>query len=413
MPVTSQGYNRDEIDDLRAAIDQYFYDKFGDGTDMSDDQPTGLIAGILSLFDDQLEQLSEGIVNAFYTLKSDGTNIDDHGAEEGIFRHEAGYASVELQIDGYIDPESPTVIPADSQFSTPDGHIFVSEEDVTITEQATIKDENGNDVLLTDDDGNALGRATVAADAYESGSDSNVMPNTIMNAEQSTDGFYAVTNPNGASGGTERESDHEYQLRIVSNRQHPNNSSKSGVETAVLNVEGVKNVRLINNKELTTDEFGNPPKSIHLYVIGGDDQDVADAYFGAFHSLAKTVGTISKTSVDVGDKPQTIYFDRATTVPVYINLAITADANTFDIDNGVNNIKTNIINYFDTLNMGDPVYYSQIFGPIYAVSGIKNVVVTLGVSTDNMAAADVTVDDFELATTAPEDMTITITEQGA
>lgn len=409
MPITANGdFEKMELDDLRELINGYFRQKYGNVIDLSDDQTPGQLAGSMSYWSEYLEKEAQGILSSFFLWKSQGYQTDDIGGEIGLFRKSASYASVELQIDGYVDPDSPTIITAPTDFSTADGHIFEIADDVTITQQAMVKDDNGNDVPLVDEDGNPLGRAMVSANAVESGSDSNVMPNSIINPEESVDGFYAVTNPEAATGGGDAETDNEFKLRIDANRQTSKGSNKSAIETAIKNVSGVKDARLVNNRYLTTDKYGNPPKSGHLYVIGGDSQTIADTYSVATHALAHTVGTIEKTVTDIGGKVEEFYFDRAKTVPIFIQLDIDADSTAFDVDGAPDTIKQNILQYFDTLLMGDPVLYSRLFGPVYNVAGVRNVVITLGTDKAKLTATDTTVDEFELAVTSADNITINL-----
>lgn len=408
MPATDKGWQLEEIDELRSDIDQLFRDKFGDAIDLDDDQTPGMLAGVMSEWSNMQEQLVNGIAKSYLLLKATGTHLDDIGADEGIYRHQASYASVELQVDVYVDPDSPVLIPEGSQFSTADGQIFDTLADTTVTDATTITGTDGQPAPLQDEDGNALGRVMISANADAAGSDSNVMPGSIVNAEEAIDGFYAVTNPNGATGGGDIETDNELRLRIMQNRQHPINGTLSGTETAVRNVDGVKDVQIINNTTMAVDKYGNPAKSAHLYVIGGDDQAVANAYFSAIPLLTQTEGKISKTVTDMAGKPSTVKFDRATTVPVFIDLELTVDATAFDETAGPASIKANILSYFDTLSMGNTVLYSKLFGPVYSVTGINDVDITLGTDKTKLAGSDVTVDQFNLAVTSVDDITINI-----
>ncbi|EEI19745.1 hypothetical protein HMPREF0497_1457, partial [Lentilactobacillus buchneri ATCC 11577] len=142
--------------------------------------------------------------------------------------------------------------------------------DIMITQQATYVDSGGNTQPLIDD-GNPLGRQTIQAVAIDTGTDSNVMPAAIVNPVNSIDGFYAVINLQAATGGTDAETDDVLRQRILANRQSAENSTPNGIQTAIKNLTGVTDVRLVNNNTMGTDSYGNPPKSVHLYVIGGDD----------------------------------------------------------------------------------------------------------------------------------------------
>lgn len=411
MPLTTDtGFDRKEVDDLRDDINALFIKRFGDGIDLDDSQTPGMLAGVLSEADDTLEKLAQGVYNSFFVLKSSGANLDDLAAELEVYRKPAVNAYVDLQIDGYVDPDSPTIIPEETQFSTPDGQVFSTMADTTITQQATYVDSGGNTQPLEDDDGNALGRQLVQAVAIETGTASNVMPNTIINPEDSIDGFYAVTNPSAATGGGDPETDDELRQRVLANRLNTPNSTPDGIQTAIKNLSGVTDVRLINNNTMSADSYGNPAKSVHLYVIGGADADIIQTYFDYLPPQSNTIGSVMGTATDIGGRQYIVAFDRAETVPVFIKVDIHIDDTKFDTDNGPANIKTNIINYFDTLGMGDKVLYSKLFAPAYSPIGVTDVALTLGTSLDKLTEADVSVSDFQLAVTSSANITVNIIE---
>ncbi|MBS1006819.1 baseplate J/gp47 family protein [Levilactobacillus brevis] len=411
MPLTTDtGFDRKELDDLRDDINALFIKRFGDGIDLDDSQTPGMLAGVLSEADDTLEKLAQGVYNSFFVLKSSGANLDDLAAELEVYRKPAVNAYVELQIDGYVDPDSPTIIPEETQFSTPDGQVFSTMADTTITQQATYVDSGGNTQPLEDDDGNALGRQMVQAVAIETGTASNVMPNTIINPEDSIDGFYAVTNPSAATGGGDPETDDELRQRVLANRLNTPNSTPDGIQTAIKNLSGVTDVRLINNNTMSADSYGNPAKSVHLYVIGGADADIVQTYFDYLPPQSNTVGSVMGTATDIGGRQYIVAFDRAETVPVFIKVDIHIDDTKFDTDNGPASIKTNIVNYFDTLGMGDKVLYSKLFAPAYSPVGVTDVALTLGTSLDKLTEADVSVSDFQLAVTNSANIAVNIIE---
>lgn len=406
--TTDTGFDRKELDDLRDDINALFIKRFGDGIDLDDSQTPGMLAGVLSEVDDTLEKLAQGVYNSFFVLKSSGANLDDLAAELEVYRKPAVNAYVDLQIDGYVDPDSPTIIPEETQFSTPDGQVFSTMADTTITQQASYVDSGGNTQPLKDDDGNALGRQIVQAAAIETGTASNVMPNTIINPEDSIDGFYAVTNPSAATGGGDPETDDELRQRVLANRLNTPNSTPNGIQTAIKNLSGVTDVRLINNNTMRADSYGNPAKSVHLYVIGGADADIIQTYFDYLPPQSNTIGSVMGTATDIGGRHHIVAFDRAKTVPVFIKVDIHIDDTKFDTDNGPASIRTNIVNYFDTLGMGDKVLYSKLFAPAYSPVGVTDVALTLGTSLDKLTEADVSVSDFQLAVTNSANIAVNI-----
>lgn len=399
MPVDDKvGYVRPELDDLREQVNQLFFNEYGDGIDMQDDQTPGMFAGVMSGAWDKLEQVAQGVCHAMLTLTSKGSNLDDRAAEAHISRKPETYASTELQITGYLQAS----IPEGTEFSTDNGIVFATAADVTINVQATATDGEP----LVDDDGDALGQAIVAANALEAGVDGNVMPNTVTNPEEAIDGFYAVANLEAAVGGSAAETDQELQLRVVYNQISKPNSTDTGIETAIKNIAGVRDAHMISNRTMETDEYGNPPKTAHLYVIGGADEDIAATYLHYRPLLANTIGGISTTATDIGGKVKTIKFDRAKTVPVYVTINLKVDGTVFDTDNGPAAIKQNVVNYFDTLTMGEGVPYSKMFGPAYSQNGVNDVSVALGTTADDVKEQDIAVTAFQLAVTSADNITI-------
>ncbi|GAY74297.1 hypothetical protein [Lentilactobacillus kosonis] len=99
-------------------------------------------------------------------------------------------------------------------------------------------------------------------------------------------------------------------------------------------------------------------------------------------------------------------------------------------------IKTNIMNYFDTLSMGDAVLYSRLFAPAYSAPGVNDATIKLGTkspvndpetvsvnptvdgaqisitlspNSGTLLTQDIAVSDFQLAQTSFDNIVINIT----
>ncbi|WP_139566055.1 hypothetical protein [Levilactobacillus brevis] len=89
---------------------------------------------------------------------------------------------------------------------------------------------------------------------------------------------------------------------------------------------------------MTADADGNPPKTTHVYVIGGSDENVANAIFNSIGLPGHTFGEVAQTVINNSGQERTIYFSRAKQQTVYVKVAIeTTDS--FDTDNGVTELK--------------------------------------------------------------------------
>lgn len=390
MPLTKDGYKRKTSMDFKRELELTFQKYFGEELDLSENEYGGMLVGTLKDWLVQMELVAESVYNAGFVLKANGANLDDLASEENIFRKPAMPAYCMLQIDGYYRENQPIIIPANSQFSTGEGQKFVTTDDCEIN--APVKD-------LTDDKGNKLGRTTVQAVSLGAGIEYNVVPNSIINPAQVIDGIHSVTNPNGATGGSDFETDSELRNRVIANRKSSPNETKNGIETAIKNVSGVTDARLIANNTMSDDKFGNPAKSVHLYVIGGDENDIANNFFEHLTPVATTVGNTTVEVADIAGKSNFVKFDRAETVPIYVDISIDVDETIFNGDSAISDIKTNVLNYFSQMNMGSTVLYSKLFAPAWSASGINNVSVKLGKDKNNLDIKDVPVSQFELPVT--------------
>ncbi|WP_054690974.1 baseplate J/gp47 family protein [Fructilactobacillus florum] len=361
MGMTNNGYQLPSLSEIRKDVDNLFIKYFGEDIDLTDGQIEGLLSGILATVSSQNEQLGQAIYKAMFIQSSSGKNLEDHGTDIGIYRKLATESDVDLQIDSYVDPSNPTIVPAGTQFGTADGHLFATLAELKLTEPASYTDSGGKEHPLTDKYGNALARGTVQAKSMEAGYAENVMPNTIIVAENVVGGFYAVTNLDSATGGSDAETDEQLRNRILVNNRHVPSETKSGIETAIKNIAGVTDSRLIANNTMQDDSYGNPPKSCHLYVIGGDDIEIATTYFNHLTPVSTTVGKISVEVLDIAKKPVEIKFDRAKTVPIYIDVVLTVDDTQFNADSAPETIKKNILSYLSLLTMGSDVLFFTAF----------------------------------------------------
>lgn len=394
---TDTGFNRPEFSDVNQWIKQLFIQKCGSNIDTDDPTIAGIISGVMSKSDSTLIEYIQGAVNQMFLLSANTTGLDDIGAEWGLARKQATPSFVTLKVECYYDQGSPVNIPAgEAEFSTADAHQFVTLDDINITQQAT----DSNNKPLAAKDGSPLGVAYVQAQCLQSGLDTNVAPNTIVNPMETIDGFYSVTNPDSASGGTPQETDNLFRKRIYNFRSAGPAFTDNGITSKLRNLPDVEDTKLVDNNSMQTDKYGNPPKSIHLYVLGGDDKEIGQNYFNCLYPTTHTVGSITVPVISDDGITHQISFDHAQSVNVYIHLKLFIDTSKFNSDNGVDDIKNRIINtYFDQLKMGQNVLYSRLFGPSYAETGVNYVEAQLGTDKNNLASKDIPVKDFELGVT--------------
>lgn len=408
MGLTDKGFDREELDDIREGVNQRFKEALGDSLATDDAHRFGQFAGAISVGKNLVEQLAELTYNSPYTLRGRDQDLDISGSDIGVSRNPATAATVYLHIDA--DPD--TVIPEGTQYSTADGVVFNTLDEAKVPGVATVKDDAGADVPLTDDDGNEIGRVTVQAQANEPGVSGNVGAGTITDeggsdGSEGIAGVVRVTNPEAATGGEEIESEVNYRARIFENKLSKSDSTEDGIKTKVENVTGVIQCKVTANDELSTDADGNPPKTTHVYVIGGSDQDVAEAIFHAVGLPGHTYGEVSKTVLNASGQERTVNFSRAKQQTLYVQIHIkTTDG--FDTDNGITDLKNKVIEYDRTLNMGDPLLYSKLFEYLWQVSGLSSIDVTVGTDKAALTLGNVTVDAYTLAYITADDIEVIV-----
>lgn len=408
LDLTSKGYNREELDDIREDINQKFRNRMGDNVATDDAHHFGQFMGAIAAGKDLVGQLAELVYNASSTLRGRDQDLDIVGSDNGISRKPATPATVYLQIDA--DPG--TVIPEGTQYSTEEGIVFNTLEDTKIPGVATVKDEAGQDTPLTDDDGNEIGRVTVQAQANELGVSGNVGAGTITDeggadGTEGIAGVVRVTNLEPATGGDEIESEINYRSRIMENNLAKSTSTEDGMKAKVENVDGVLQCKVNANDELTVAADGTPPKTTHFYVIGGGDQEVAQAIFDAIGCPGHTYGAISKTVINHSGQERTVNFDRAKTQTVYVQVRVKPN-DSWDSDNGTTNLKDKVIEYDRTLEMGDTLLYSKLFEYIWQVSGIESLDLMLGTDKSKLTLGNVMVDAYSLAYITADDIEVII-----
>lgn len=169
-------------------------------------------------------------------------------------------------------------------------------------------------------------------------------------------GWISVANKVNAVLGQPVETDAQLRARQAVSTALPSQTLLEGTIAGIVSVEGVTRQRVYendtNNSSKTEENpYGLPAHSITAVVEGGLDKDIAEQIY-----IRKGVGcyTNGTTEVQVTNKYDItipIRFYR----PSYVDVDITVNIKKYAgyTDNVVDNIKNNILNYLNKLNIGD------------------------------------------------------------
>lgn len=389
MALEKEGFTRKTYSDLEEELEIKFKELFGADINLASYTPLGIIMRVMAFFYATIWDTIEKVYNARFIKKSDGSTLDLHGSDKQVLRNPATNAYVDLTFVG-----SPGFVVQSETIVRTEGDIqFATLEDVTI----------GND-----------GTAVVNAISVETGTYNNVQADTVTILLEADDNIESVINLLKAEGGTDTESDANYQSRLIRLNESNGKSTMSAVETALNNVVGVRSANVVPNKTMEVDVHGNPPKSLHAYVLGGVAEDIADALFNSISATTETVGSREVEIFDDSKNAHIIKFDYAAEKNIFIKMIVTKNSS-FETD-GETQLKDACVSVIGGitseltdepgLGMGDSVIVSKLYSAAYKVSGIEDVEITVGLSAENQQMNNIEIAQNEVAFTSIDNIEV-------
>ncbi len=348
--ISNEGFSRKRLDQLLVELNDEVKAIFGDNFNVSPESPDGQINGAISESNANLWEIAEEAYNVFNPSATNGVSLSNLVQLNGLKRLPATNSRANLDLTGVVA----TAIPAGSLISTSDtGDQFSTEEEV-------ILDGSGN--------GSVFASSIVTGPI-------NAIAGTLTVIDTPITGWDTVTNSADAIVGLDEETDVE--LRVRRERSVAINAQAiiDAIFAEVREVPGVTQVTVFENDTDTgPDVNGLPAHSIHVIVVGGDDDDIGEAIF-----IKKTLGAtpFGTTTVQIPDDqliPHDISFSRPTEVPIYIIVNLTSFSN-YPVT-GDDDIKQAIVDYAngDLINgrgffLSDNVLHSEIYTPINTIPG--------------------------------------------
>ena len=364
MPLDDNGFEMPEQSDVLANQKHLLKSLFGDDIDVS----TGSVFGKLAMYEteniltgDEKDQQTYDGSNA---ETATGVQLDRQASNAGIQRKAAQNALVSLTITG----QNGYVVPMGTEFETSEGDAFQTADDVEL-------DYNGT-IPIGTDPSTLTGTGTVNAISEVAASYENVGPHTVVIQTEPVDEIQSVDNPQAAEGGADLETDYSLRQRIEQSNLAREGDTAEGLKTALMNVDGVTAVHLQNNISDKTDGFGNPPHSVHAYVLGGQ----TDAIFAAlFKNAAFGTTFVGQQEKDMqfGSSFEHIAFDRAMPLNIYIKVSINPAPG---YDEAA--VRQACDDYVDSFTMGSTLLWNKLFQFLYNLSGVDDVN-DIQLSTDN------------------------------
>lgn len=383
--LTDQGYLAPSYEELLDSVQDDFLRVFPSDLVLTSNSNAGILSRLIAWREYEQIQAQQQVYYSAFVSTATGSALDRLGANVGLPRKVDRPASATLTI--VTDGEY--LIEAGTQFETEDGYIFDLTDDVLTTQKGDTWQAVGN------------------AEAEDTGEVTNVEPNTITIVYNPDESIISVTNPEKASGGQDYEEDPQYRARLIAENANQPSPTLNGVRSALLNVQGVREVNIVENQFATADKYGNPPYSVHIYCLGGTKQDIADCLIEHIAVGITLTGTVECDAVDAAGNTKQVYFDYATDRPIFVNVKIKTNAE-WNVDEGSNHVKDTIVDFINQLKMGDTVYLTKLYPQIYAIPGIDDAKITLGTDKAALSDDDIKLDKFEAPSCTTDNVEVDI-----
>ncbi len=145
---------------------------------------------------------------------------------------------------------------------------------------------------------------------------------------------------------------------------------------------------------------GQPPKSFTAIVQGGSDLAIAQKIWETKPAGIATFGNVEVTIKDSKNNDQVIYFSRASQVYLWATVALVSNPAEVFPANGQTQVAETIVNYGNSLGLGEDVYLQRIQSQVFTVPGIASATVQLArtlLPTENptYASADIIINPTE------------------
>lgn len=381
MPLTDDGFVELNEDDELEHQRQLMRDSWNDpNLDLSEHSILGNF--VLKATKNRIEedQDEEQVYDAGLIDSSTGVSLDRLAANYAASRANATSSTTKLQVTGtpgyVITADPPT------EFDTEDGTVFWNAYDTQIGADGTAEL-----TVYSDDQADYV----------------NVNANTITVQANPVDEIETVTNKDPATGGADLQTDYDLRRQMLLSTSATENGTADGLKVALMNVAGVSDAQVISNRTEKVDSYGNPPHTVHCYVMGGTPADIAQKLFDVAGADQAWVGDTAVNAYDDGGHAHEVRFDVQQQVTIKFALVLKS-AGGVDEDA----VKQSVLEYIETLQMGDPVILNQLYGYLYQVDGVDYVNSISAGLKDPLGTTDVAVTAYQQAISDDDSIEVTV-----
>ncbi len=372
------GFKRRRFEDLFAEMKDKAKETFGDKVNTSERSPLGIILRIFAWFLSKLWVTAEDVYNSSYINSAEGSSLDRLGPHVGITRVLDQYARGTVQLTGAA------------------GHKLA--QGFRIATEAKVYFDTTQDITF-----GSNGTATVRIEAVEPGQGGNVSATSINVIVNPTPDVTGVTNVVPTTGGREKMTDSEFRDLFTQSVAGGGAASIDALIGALLRISAVRAATVIQNFTNESDTAGRPPHTYQCYVLGGNDDEIAQVIFSTGAGGIESYGNIVKTVLDIGGYGHEVKFSRAQ--EVILQVVVTLTTNEQYPADGDERIRSAIVryiggedggSYYNGLSMGAPAVYNKLVSAVDQIEGIEDFTLKVG-KNDVLEESNVTLERYQVA----------------
>lgn len=208
-------------------------------------------------------------------------------------------------------------------------------------------------------------------------------------------GWDSVNNPSEAATGSNKETDEELRERFRNTKFERATNTIESLYSAIFALDGVEDFVIYENDTNITDGNGVPGHSFLPIVEGGLGSEIAQAIWDNKPVGILSVGNSTVTVIDSAGFPHDVSFSRPSSVNVYIEIQLTTNSD-FPAD-GEDQIRAALIQYIESLTIGEDVIYSRLYTPINTIPGHQVDQLFIGTTPSPVSTSNINIDFDEIS----------------
>ncbi len=231
---------------------------------------------------------------------------------------------------------------------------------------------------------------TVAVSPEDVGSDYNISAGVISSIDTTVPAdVVSVTNPYAFTGGTDEETDAEFEARFALFMNSLSGTNASAVKNAALSVNAVRSVSVLDHKPPEDDIY-----NLSVYIDDGSGS-ASDEIVEEVRIAIEGDGT----DENPGHLAPGVNMRILTPTPVPVNVKLTATVSSANSGTASAEIEAEILEYITALTIGESCFVAEIIARVMNLTYVKNVSVSL-------PAADVSISGSQIARAGDIDISI-------